>query len=399
MTRKQERRRRVGLWLTVIAGGAALSALAGALLPGVAAGLAAAAVMLAALVAGHRIMIAPEGVAILTYHSVGPAPGWLPWSREISVHPMTFERHLATLRAMSAQVIPTRDFLARRAGGEAISPRAVILHLDDGYRDNHVHAMPALRRHAVPATVFASLDFVEPGEAVRPPDHDQGYMNWPELAQLAHDPLFAVEPHGVDHGRVPVSDRIVDRLTPANWRGHAWLQWAAMPGAKHEWFHAALPQAVPLGAPVPESGLALASCAWRDGTRETPQMLDARIARDLSACVDAFARRLGTVPQVFCWPENVSVPAGRRIAASLGFAATTGGRGRNTAAEPAHVLSRIHMGDRALGFRWLPAEALHLRAAVRLMQGNHYWYLVLAPMNLVRSVVMRLRHRLGHDFA
>jgi hypothetical protein len=102
---------------------------------------------------------------------------------------------------------------------------------------------------------------------------------------------------------------------------------------------------------------------------------------------------------LFCWPENRVSAAGRRIAAQLGYLATTGGEGRNAAAEPAHVLSRIHAGDRALGFRCGPAEALRIRAAVGLFHGNHYWYLVAAPMDLVRRLVMRLRSRFGRDFA
>ena len=56
------------------------------------------------------------------------------------------------------------------------------------------------------------------------------------------------------------------------------------------------------------------------------------------------------------------------------------------------------MGDRAVGIRCLPIEALHLRAAVRLAQGNHYWYLLIAPMNLLRRFVMAVRGRIG-DFA
>jgi hypothetical protein len=84
----------------------------------------------------------------------------------------------------------------------------------------------------------------------------------------------------------------------------------------------------------------------------------------------------------------------------LGYEATTGGLGRNTAAEPAHViLSRIHAGDRALGFRWGPAESLRIRATVRLFQGNHYWYLVSAPMDLIRRTVTAIRDRIGADYA
>lgn len=382
MTRRQERRARLVRWAAcVVAGGVAGVLIGGAwgLVP-----------VLIGVAIGHRAMIAQPGVAVLTYHSVSPDARWLPWSREITVHPDTLATHLAVLERIGATVIGTREWARRRAEGEAMPPRAVVLHFDDGYRDNHVHAAPLLRAAGITATVFASLDFVDPAGGVRDDGVDHGYMTWDELADLEAQGI-EVEPHGVAHARVPVSDAAEDVLTAANWRHHAWLQWDAMPGSKHDWYVRETPVAVPLGTAVPRSGLALAERAWRDGARETPEMLSRRIEEDLAACQVAFAARLGRMPQLFCWPENVVREEGRAIARRLGYQATTAGRGRNTADEPADVISRVHVGDRAIGVRWQPAEALAFRAQVRLMQGNFYWYLVLAPMNALRRVVFALR--------
>lgn len=399
MTRKQERRARVLRWAAIVLAASAAAALVLVRPGGLAGAVLASAVMLVALAAGHREMIAPPGVAILTYHSVSPSPGWLPWSRKIAVHPDTFARHLAVLRWMGAQVIGTRTLVAARAQRAPVPPRAVVLHFDDGYLDNHRYAAPLLRAHRFPATFFPSLDFIEPGRSVRRDGPDDGYMSWPELGELAATPGFEVEPHGVDHARVPTSPDSVGTLDAANWRRNAWMQWAGTPGPKYDWFRMTVPTAMPLGSAIPQSGLALAERAWRDGERESPEALASRIERDLTACRLAFVEHLGQAPLIFCWPENRSCAEGRTIARRLGYVATTGGRGRNTAAEPADVLSRVHVGDRVLGIRWLPAEALHFYATVRLMQGNHYWYLVVAPMNLVRRLVFAVRARMGQDFA
>jgi peptidoglycan/xylan/chitin deacetylase (PgdA/CDA1 family) len=398
MTRKAERQARVLRWAAMVAAGLVAAVVIAVLLPGTLGLVAAALAILLAVVAGHGTMIAPPGVAILTYHSVSPDPGWLPWSREIAVHPRTFERHLRTLRRMGAAVIATRDFVARRAAGQAVPDRTVVLHFDDGYLDNHRHAMPLLLREGMPATFFPSLDFISPCAGAPRDGSDAGYMSWTELAEL-RQAGFEVEPHGVDHARVPTSDRVVGKLDYTNWRQHAWLQWAATPGPKHDWFQMATPGAVPLGSAIPSSGLALAERAWRGGAREDMGALIERIERDLAACRAAFEERFGEAPQIFCWPENKLHPEGRQIARRLRYRATTGGRGRNSADESAEVLSRIHVNDRALGFRWLAAEALYLRASVRLMQGNHYWYLLLAPMHVARKIVFRLRSRFGADFA
>jgi hypothetical protein len=44
-----------------------------------------------------------------------------------------------------------------------------------------------------------------------------------------------------------------------------------------------------------------------------------------------------------------------------------------------------------LGVRFSPAERLHIRASIGLFEGNHYWYFVTAPMNLVRRIVLAIR--------
>jgi peptidoglycan/xylan/chitin deacetylase (PgdA/CDA1 family) len=390
--RRDDRKRRVRAWSACVLAGVAAGAALWLGIGGPGGAAAAIGAVLAGFLAGHRFMIAPPGVPILTYHSVSPDAGWLPWADEISVHPDTLRNHLAALRAMGCTIVPTRHL----AEGRALPPRPVVLHFDDGYFDNWLHAAPLLREAGAPATFYASLDFIAPGEAARSAGaaDERGYMNWAELAALDADPLFEVEPHGVDHGRVPVSDRPVATLTASNWRSLAWLQWAKVPGPKHNWYLWEEPPAVPLGAPVPESEGALAAPAWLGDRLESPEEYRARVASHLGRCADEFAARLGRPPTSFCWPENRVSPAAREIAAAAGYRATTGGVGRNTAAEPRAVLSRIHAGDRAIGVRFGPAERLHIRAVVGLFEGNHYWYLVSGPMSLSRRLVTMLRRAL-----
>jgi hypothetical protein len=384
--RRRDRNRRVRAWALWACAGAAGAAMLWPLAGG--AGLLA---LAAGLAIGHRSMIAPEGIPVLTYHSVSPDSSWLPWAREIAVHPDTLRSHLRTIRAMGCSIISTRDLVRARCGAASLPPRPVVLHFDDGYLDNWLYAAPILKEVNAPATFFASVDFIAPGDAPRPGGDHWGYMNWAELTTLDADPLFEVEPHGIDHGRVPVSNRIVGRLTRTNWRSLAWLQWAAMPGPKHDWYLSDAPPAVPLGSPVPESEGALAAPALINGHRESEEDYRSRVGSHLATCAGLFRNKLGRDPAVFCWPENRVSEAGREIAAGLGYAATTGGIGRNTAAEPGSVLSRIHAGDYALGFRFGPAERLRIRAAISLFRGNHYWYFVAAPMDLVRRIVMRAR--------
>jgi hypothetical protein len=198
------------------------------------------------------------------------------------VHPATLERHLATFARMGCTVISTRTFIAAGEAGRPLPPDSLVLHFDDGYLDNWLYAVPLLKRANVPATFFVSLDFIAPGDELRGLGGDcRGYMNWSEIRAIDADPLFEVEAHGVDHGRVPISDRQVDTLDARNWRSLAWVQWSRTPGSKHDWFLAETPLAVPLGSPVFESEGALAAPAFSNGAREAEQDFRRRIAANL----------------------------------------------------------------------------------------------------------------------
>ncbi len=65
---------------------------------------------------------------------------------------------IAELAALGYEIIPIDALPQRlsRAGREAFA----VVTLDDGYRDNVVHALPVFERHAAPFTVFACTGFI-----------------------------------------------------------------------------------------------------------------------------------------------------------------------------------------------------------------------------------------------
>ncbi len=391
--RKAARRRAVAIWAGGIAGLGALAALAPS--AGIPAAAPLAALPLWLWLADRKWMRRPGGIPCLTWHSVSRDPSWLPWAAETSVTPETLDRQLRCLSEMGCKPMDTVDFVRRRLSGKPVPPETVLLHFDDGYLDNRVAAAPILRRHGMRATLFVSLDFIEPDRPPVPslddtdtPPRWDGYLSWAELAELdagGFGGVFDVQPHGVDHGRVPTGPRVVDRLTEGNWRRLAWMQWAAMPGAKHGWYRATSPPAVPLGTPVPESEAALAAPAWDGQASETEAAYAERVRRHLRACREAFQAHLGKVPTLFCWPQNRCSALARRIAAEEGYLATTAGRGANREGENPAIISRVHVGERMAGFRWPWMDDLVFRAIVRCFQGNHYWYLVLIAARLLKA--------------
>lgn len=399
---RKRRRRMVGAWLVALVGAAvAVEVLLAPRSPGELGG----AFVLLALVGslGLLALRRPGGVPVLNYHSVSDDPSWLPWGWGLSVTTEAFDRHLTLLERWGYRVIRTRDLVEARRAGRAVPPRSVVIQFDDGYLDNWVGAFPILRRHGVPATIFVSLDFIDPGTELRPrldePDRAaelrwDGYLNLAELRALEDSGLVDVESHGTDHGRVAVGPEVVDILGPRNWRRHAWVQWAAMEGNKSAWYRGPEPPAVPLGSPVRRSAGALVARAWSEGEgREDPDAYVRRVAAALRRARSELSEKLGREVTVLCWPENLVTPRARELAAEAGFLATTAGRGENRVGEDPSVISRTYCGDRPLGFRWAAADALSLRAKLGLASGNDAWYLLLAPMNAMRETVRALRRR------
>ncbi|HEV8661554.1 MAG TPA: polysaccharide deacetylase family protein, partial [Candidatus Methylomirabilis sp.] len=106
----------------------------------------------------------PRRAVVLRYHSVSePTPENLLYrAPSISVSPRTFERQMEFL-ADRYQVVPLARLVDCVAAGEPFPPRAVAITFDDGYRDNHRHALPCLRSLGLPATVFVTAGAVGDG--------------------------------------------------------------------------------------------------------------------------------------------------------------------------------------------------------------------------------------------
>ncbi len=98
--------------------------------------------------------------AILTFHRVRPAsddtfqPNLL-----LEITPAFLEEVLVALRAADIEVIPI-DQLATRLANPG-KHRFVVLTFDDGYRDNREHALPILKRHGAPFTLYVPSAFAD----------------------------------------------------------------------------------------------------------------------------------------------------------------------------------------------------------------------------------------------
>ena len=87
---------------------------------------------------------------ILFYHRIG--------ERRRALSPRLFAEQLAYLRR---HFVPMRlaEVVARQAAGEPMPSRAVVVTVDDGYRDFADHAYPELVRYGIPVTLYAVSRF------------------------------------------------------------------------------------------------------------------------------------------------------------------------------------------------------------------------------------------------
>jgi peptidoglycan/xylan/chitin deacetylase (PgdA/CDA1 family) len=93
---------------------------------------------------------------VLCYHSVDPRPSYL------GLTPALFDEHLAWLED-HCEVVSLDELVAgpRRTGGPYVA-----ITFDDGYADNHTHALPLLRARGMTASFFVAVGFLERDEEV-----------------------------------------------------------------------------------------------------------------------------------------------------------------------------------------------------------------------------------------
>lgn len=157
------------------------------------------------IAAGARRLRGTPGLTIIGWHRVDGQQ-----SEGLSTGVDDFRRHLDTLTAWGAQVLPLEDAVAALAAG-TLPERAVALTFDDGYASVVETAWPVLRDRGLPATMFVVSGYLTGdlrfGWDEHEPHHDRHRLVRADQLRAVADDGFDIGSHTVSHSWLPGLDR------------------------------------------------------------------------------------------------------------------------------------------------------------------------------------------------
>ncbi|MDL2207110.1 polysaccharide deacetylase family protein [Desulfovibrio sp. OttesenSCG-928-M16] len=104
-----------------------------------------------------------QSLPVVMYHYVNRLAG------SITISPERFDEHCRVLAQQGLRGVGLEEAEAFLIHGEPLPEGSVLLSFDDGFLDNYVHALPALKRHGHKAVIFAVSSRLEKGDTPRLP--------------------------------------------------------------------------------------------------------------------------------------------------------------------------------------------------------------------------------------
>ena len=145
-------------------------------------------------------MSAQQAVAVLMYHSI--ASDATRKFRRFVVHPGEFAAQMEYLAAEGYHPVTAAEL----ASGRSLPPKPVVLTFDDAYTDFYSAALPVLRAHGFPATLYVPTAYVggTTGFNVSVGEQNRAVLSWQALADVAAEGI-EVAAHSHTH---PQLDRV-----------------------------------------------------------------------------------------------------------------------------------------------------------------------------------------------
>lgn len=114
------------------------------------------------------------GAILMLHHVLPQKPAGFAPNRLLQITPDFLDNVICEVRRQGYDTVSLSEARARMTGEVKASRPFVSFTFDDGYRDNRDHALPVLKRHDVPLTVYVASDFA---------DH-RGFLWWAVLERV-----------------------------------------------------------------------------------------------------------------------------------------------------------------------------------------------------------------------
>ncbi len=130
--------------------------------------------LIIALVSAAKVVLAADPVTlhILQYHHVDTKT-----PPSTSTSPLLFEQHLIHLETEGYKVVLLSEALKKLARGEKLEEKSVAITFDDGFNSVYENALPIIRPHGYPFTVFINPDYLD----IKSTEH----ISWEQAKELA----------------------------------------------------------------------------------------------------------------------------------------------------------------------------------------------------------------------
>jgi peptidoglycan/xylan/chitin deacetylase (PgdA/CDA1 family) len=161
-------------------------------------------------------------VPVLMYHRIcdlTEREARSPLMRDLTVSPANFETQVKYLVDNGFAFLLAREVEAAVRENRPLPQKAVVLTMDDGYKDNFDHAFPILRKYGVPATLFLVTNTVS----------TEGHVSWDDVLimhreqvgygshTVHHYDLTSLSPGDLDYelreSKRVLEERLIERIT------------------------------------------------------------------------------------------------------------------------------------------------------------------------------------------
>ncbi len=157
----------------------------------------------------HRRQQKEPCLWVLMYHRILPAddPRFIAEEPGMVVTPETFDMHLREIKKYF-NVVSLRDWIGKKQSGTQLPSKACVITFDDGWLDNFEYALPLLKKHQVPATLFAVAEKI-----------GTNFQFWPNIVMwlLFNGGSDQLKQHPLLGEKFPIKNYVVDKEFAADY--------------------------------------------------------------------------------------------------------------------------------------------------------------------------------------